>query len=541
VPEGAERFDVVIVGAGSAGCVLASRLSEDRGRRVLLLEAGPPDRHPYVKIPAAFPKLFGSRLDWGERSEPQEALGGRRVYLPRGRLLGGSSSINAMMWVRGLPADYAAWEELAGPGWGWPDALAYFRRIEDTAAPLAAADPGQHGRGGPLSISPPRQLNPLTSAWLEAARTLGMPLLEQNGAASHGVAPAALSQRHGRRHSAADAYLRPALRRTNLTVRTGMLVDRVLVADGRAVGVAYRRGGREAIAAADEVVLAAGTVGSPALLQRSGIGPAPLLRRLGIEVVADVAGVGAGLADHLASGVVVESRLPLTLAAAERPVELWRFVTRRRGLLTSNVAEGYGYLRSDPALSLPDLEVIFAPVAFLEEGLVVPKEHGLTLAAVLLTPESRGSVAITAPDPAAAPAIDPRYLSDPAGADAARLSAGVRWCLRVLTCEPLASLAGRRLLPAGELADDEVVVAASLRDNAQTLYHPVGTCAMGSAATSVVDPELRLRAVAGLRVVDASAIPRLVRGHTNAATMMLAEKASDLMRRLPAPQVSPGQ
>jgi choline dehydrogenase len=495
---------------------------------VLVLEAGPADRHPYIKVPAAFPKLFGSRIDWADRTEPQPALGGRRIFFPRGRVLGGSSSINAMMWVRGTAADFAAWERVAGPGWAWQAVLPYFRRAERTDRRVSG-HAETLGRDGPLSISLPRELNPLTRAWLEAARSLGMAELAQNADARDGVAPTLLTQRHGRRQSAADAYLRPAMRRANLLVRTGALVERVAFEGRRAVGVAYLHGRRRRFAAARaEVLLAAGAVGSPTILQRSGVGPSAVLSELGIATVIDLPGIGSNLQDHLVSGLVVESRSQQTLAAAQSPRELWRFARSRRGLLTSNVAEGYGYLRSDPALSDPDLELIFAPVAFLAEGLVVPRVHGVTCAAVLLQPESRGTVRIRSADPREPPRIDPRYLSDPAGADAARLAVGVRWCIRVLSRPPLASLTGATIQPAGAAGED--VVQASLRDCAQTLYHPVGTCAMGLAAGCVLDPELRVRGVGNLRVADASAIPLLGRGHTNAPTIMLAERASDLLR-----------
>ncbi len=522
------EFDVVVVGAGSAGCVLAARLSEDPRRRVLLLEAGPANRHPFIAIPAAFPRLFGSRLDWGDRTAPQPALGGRRVLFPRGRVVGGSSSINAMMWVRGMAADYDAWARVAGPGWSWDAVQPYFRRAEHAEGDGMPAN-GTMGRDGPLSITLPRELNPLTAAWLDAAHSLGLAELAQNADEHDGVAPALLTQRRGRRHSVADAYLCPARHRPNLVVRTGVLVDRVVFDGRRATGVEYLLGRRREVARARaEVVVAAGAIGSPALLLRSGLGPAATLRALGIPPVADLPAVGSNLQDHLTTGLVVESRMPVTLAAAQSLRQLVRYVLTRRGLLTSNVAEGYGYLRSDPALPAPDLELIFAPVAFLDEGLTVPSVHGMTCAAVLLQPESRGVVALQDADPASPPRIDPRYLSDERGADAATLAAGVRFCLRVLAAPPLAALAGPTIQPAE--TDGEELVAASLRDFAQTLYHPVGTCAMGLGRDSVLDGDLQVRGVAQLRVADASAIPRIVRGHTNAATVMLAERASDLVR-----------
>ena len=503
--------DYVIVGAGSAGCVLAARLSEDPSIRVLLLEAGPRDRKLEIRIPAAFSKLFDSDVDWGFRTASQAGLDGREVFFPRGRVVGGSSSINAMMVLRGHRTDQVAW----GPGWSWDDVEPAYARSE-AAFPRAEL----------------RDRNPLTDAFVDAAVAAG---LEQradlNAPPGEGVGFVPVSQRRGRRFSVADGYLRPALGRSNLDVVTGAHAEELVLENDRATGVSYRHadGRRDAIATR-EVILCAGAVGSPHLLLLSGIGAGSELAAAGIRPRHELPGVGKGLRDHLANGILVATAGAETLHTAESIPNLLRWLLRRRGPLTSNVAEGAAFVRTRATLAAPDLELLFAPVLFEEEGLAPPSQHGFTLASVLLQPASEGEIRLASPDPTAAPVIDPRYLTDPTGHDAAVLLDGIRLARRIAATEPLARFVTQELLP-GAAAVGEADLVRHLRERSQTLYHPVGTCRLGSDEYCVVDAELRVHGLDGLRVVDASVIPVLPRGHTNWPTVMVAERAADLITR----------
>jgi choline dehydrogenase len=494
-------FDFIIAGAGSAGCVLANRLTEDPGTRVLLLEAGPPDRKLEIAIPAAFPKLFGSEVDWAFETEPEEGAAGRRLFFPRGRTLGGSSSTNGQMWVPGHWADFAAWEHL---GWG-PDAVvAWLERAEAVIAP-----------------EPQRERNPITDAFLAAARESWRELDDLSGLDLEGAGPTEATIHRGRRRSAADAYLRPARRRPNLAVWTGAHVLRVLVAEGRAVGVEVQRDGRRAVvAAAREVVVSAGAIGSPQLLMLSGIGPQSHLRAHGIEVSVDRPEVGQNLQDHPITGVLARTRRPVTLKAADSPAQLARWLLARRGLLASVVGQAAAFVRSRPGLEAPDVELVFAPVLFVDEGRTPPPEHGFTIGPVVLKPRSRGTVSLRSPDPLAAPAIRPRYLTEPQDVDC--MLGGIRLARSLLRTPALSPWVDGELAPGPDAED----VEAWARGSVQGFYHPVGTCAIGA----VVDPELRVRGIDALRVVDASVLPDVVRGHTNAITLAVAERAAALIR-----------
>jgi choline dehydrogenase len=497
-------YDYVIVGAGSAGCVLAARLSADPGVRVLVLEAGGADRKTEIRIPAAFSKLFRSEVDWAYDSEPEDGLDGRRIYLPRGKVIGGSSSINSMIYQRGDRADFDAW----GDGWAYDEVLASFQRAEQA-----------------LSVEDLRDPNALSRAFVAAARQTGI----------ESVSLVDVTQRRGRRWSAADAYLKPARKRSNLDVVTGALAERVLFEGRRATGVAYSAGGRRTSALARrEVIVCAGAFNSPQLLMLSGVGPAEHLRAHGITVVRDLPGVGQNLQDHLVAPLMHATEAP-TLFAAESPRQLVDWLVRRRGMLTSNVGEAYAFVRTREELPAPDLELIFAPVLFVGEGLVPPPRNGFTIGAVVLTPRSRGAVALRSADPAAAPVIRPGFLSDPD--DLRVLLHGIGLARHICAQPPLAAWAGEELEPGPAARDDEAVASAA-RAKAHGLYHPAGTCRMGGDAMSVVDRALHVHGVDGLRVADASIMPTLVRGHTNATAIMIGERAAELVRAgVPRPEV----
>ncbi len=517
-------FDYVIVGAGSAGCVLANRLSSDPGVTVALVEAGPRDRKLEIKLPAAFPKLFHTKYDWDLSTTAQPELKARELFWPRGKTLGGSSSLNAQMWVRGARADYDGWGE-AVPGWSFADVLPYFRRSENRIGSNAG---NVYGVGGPLYIEELRDPNPLRAAFFEACGQEGLTRLgELNDPDIDGYAPTPVTQRRGRRWSAADGYLRPALKRANLTLHVNAMTHRIVLDDGRATGVDVRlaNGSRLTLAARREVILSAGAVHSPHLLQLSGIGDPEMLRSAGIQTQVANTGVGKRLQDHLSVPVIMFTRDAVTLVDADKPVQLLKFLTRRRGMLTSNVGEGVAFGRSDPGLEHPDLEYIFAPGPFIKHGEVEPPGHGITIGVVLLQPDSTGTITARSPDASVAPVIDAGYLHEPA--DLRRLVAGVEQAQRMFATSALRGLVTEQMMPATGEAD----LAEYIRANAETLYHPTGTCRMGTDEASVVDEQLRVRGVAGLRVVDASVMPQIIRGHTHAPTVMIAEKASDLLRR----------
>ena len=523
----AGSFRYVIVGAGSAGCVLANRLSADPACRVALLEAGGPDRKREFRIPLGVLKLIQSAYDWNYHTSKQPQLSDRELYWPRGKTLGGSSSINGMAWVRGHRADYDGWAQSC-PGWSYDEVLPYFRRAEHR---VGSNTGGVYGTSGEQFISELRDPNPTTSAFLAACAELGMRRLGELNEPDHtgGYAPTPVTQRRGLRHSAAGAYLRPARRRGNLTVLTGTHVQRILLDGQRAIGVEYRdaAGVTQRLTASQEVILSAGAINSPQLLMLSGIGDPDQLRAAGVEPRHELVGVGANLQDHLAGAVFVHCPKPVTLFGAGSPAQLARFLLARRGMLTSSINEAIAFVRSDPALTAPDLELIWLPVPFLGEGLTPPTDHGLTLGVVYLTPESRGHIRLATADPAQPPVIDPGYLT--AESDLPPLLAGIRIAERLLETDALRPYVGRPMAPWPGKVDD-ATLARFVRDHAQTAYHPVGTCRMGTDDGAVVDGELRVHGLDGLRVVDASVMPRITRGHPHAPTLMIAERAAELIR-----------
>ncbi|WP_424183439.1 GMC family oxidoreductase [Actinokineospora sp. G85] len=524
-----ESFDYVVVGAGSAGCVLAARLSEDRDVSVLLLEAGAADDADEIHIPAAFASLFKTRWDWNYETTEQKHMGGRSAYWPRGRMLGGSSSMNAMIYIRGNRADYDAWrDDFGATGWGHDDVLPYFVKAEGNTrlgGPL-------HGSDGPLRVEDRRFTHELTTTWLEAAVDSGLERNDDfNGAEQDGVGLYQVTCRRGRRWSTADAYLRPALARKNLTVRTGALSTRVVLDGSRAVGVEYLHGGQTATVRAErEVLLSGGAINSPQLLMLSGIGPAEHLRELGIDVAVSLPGVGENLHDHPACPVIWLTRGTSDLADAVTPARLAQWQALGRGPLSSNIGEGGGFIRTRDGLAAPDMQFHVAPTMFYDNGLREAPARGFTTATTLVAPASRGALRLRSADPRWRPLLDPAYYADPADLDAqvaatkVLIEIGEHAGLRRFLASPYLP---ERPVDGRGLTDDDL--AEHVRAWTQTLYHPVGTCAMGSGETSVVDPHLRVRGVEGLRVVDASVFPVIPRGNTNAPTVMLAEKAADLV------------
>ena len=536
-----ETHDYVIVGAGSAGCVLANRLSEDPSARVLLLEAGPPDHRWDFRIhmPGALARpLMGEAYNWAYHSEPEPGVDGRRVYCPRGRVIGGSSSINGMVYVRGHARDYDGWAARGLPGWSYADVLPYFRRCEDRGR---GADPWR-GAGGPLRVSTGASPNPLFDAFIEAGRQAGYPVTEDmNGHRQEGLGRMDMTTWRGRRWSAARAWLDPARRRPNLTVRPRALATRVRFDGRRAVGVDYlERGGRARSAdAAREVILAGGAINSPQLLLLSGVGPADELRRLGIDVVADLPGVGENLQDHLEIYVQHACTRPITLYSALKPLGMLKaglsWYLFRGGVGASNQFEAGGFIRSRAGVEHPDLQYHFIPIAMRYDGSGLRGRHGFQAHVGPMRPESRGRVRLESADPRAAPSIRFHYLS--AERDRRELRDSVRLTREIFAQKAFDPWRGEELAPGPEVRSDDEI-DAFVRRNVESAYHPCGTCRMGTDDRAVTDGETRVRGTEGLRVVDASIMPAIVSGNLNAPTLMLAEKAADLILGRPPPPPS---
>jgi choline dehydrogenase-like flavoprotein len=522
------NYDYIIVGAGSAGCVLANRLSENSRHRVLLLEAGPRDWHPFIHMPAGLAKLAVNKaVNWGYRTEPEPNLENRRLWWPRGRVLGGSSSINAMCYTRGIPGDYDDWARAAGDErWNWQNVLPYFKRAEANARGADAL----HGADGPLAVQDLRYTSALSRAFLQAAEACGHRINDDfNGARQDGVGFYQVTQKNGARCSTATGYLRPSLSRANLRVTTGAQALRVLLDGRRAVAVDYRHRGRLVRAEGGEVILCGGTINSPQLLLLSGIGPADHLRRHEVRVEHDLPGVGANLQDHLDICTLQHCTQPVSYDRLNDLAVLLRYLLRRDGPGTSNIAEAGGFVRTRHATDgRCDMQFHFLPALLDDHGRHRLPGYGYTLHACMLRPRSRGAIGLASADPMAKALIRANYLSDAEGYDLKMLIEGVRLSREIFAAKAFDLYRGEEIFP-GAAAQSEADVVAFIRRKAETLYHPVGTCRMGNDDGAVVDSELRVRGVSGLRVVDASVMPCLPGGNTNAPTIMIAEQAAEFI------------
>ena len=525
--------DYVIVGGGSAGCVLANRLSADPAVSILLLEAGPSDWNPLIHMPGGLVELLKHRwVNWAYQTEPEPHCAGRRLYWPRGKVLGGSSSLNAMLYIRGHQADYDEWAALGCAGWSWDEVLPYFIRAEGRLA--GAGEAGLHGTAGPLAVSPTPRGHPLLDAFLAAGREAGQKSNDDfNGPDQEGLGWYESTILDGRRCSAAVAYLRPVRHRPNLKILTGALAQRILFDRLRAVGVAFRhKRVLRTVRAVREVLVCGGTVNSPQLLMLSGVGPADALRRHDIPIVLDRPEVGRNLQDHYDLVLQYESRLPVTiyreLAPLGRIKVLFDYATRRSGLGAAPIVPVGGFLKTDPALARPDIQLHFMATRLRDHGRVRPDRHGYSCHVCQLRPESRGRILLASADPGAAPLIQANYIATET--DGRTMRAGVRLVRKILQQAALAPYRGAELLPGPEVVEDDDLDRLIARAG-ETIYHPVGTCRMGGDTDAVVDPMLRVRGIDGLRVVDASIMPGLVGGNTNAPTIMIAEKAADLIGR----------
>ncbi len=527
-------YDYVIVGAGSAGCVLANRLSADPARNVLLLEAGGKDSSPWIHVPVGYFKtMHNPKTDWCYKSDPDPGVNGRSLDWPRGKVLGGSSAINGLLYIRGQKEDFDTWRQMGNDGWSYDDVLPYFRRSEDQER---GADE-YHGEGGPLSVSDMRARRDLCEALIAAAEELGIPRNDDfNGAMQEGAGYFQLTARNGKRCSAATAYLRPVRSRRNLEVVTGAMAERLLFDETSpriTTGVAYSvRGERRQAMLRDggEVILAAGAIGSPQILQISGIGPGPVLGAVGIDVRHELPGVGLNLQDHLQVRSVYEVNVPTLNDEINNPVRRAaigvRYILTRRGPMAMGASQVCIFCKTRPELATPDIQFHFQPLSADKPGLKMHPFSGMTMSVCQLRPESRGQIAIRSPDPSVHPSIQPNYLAT--AVDQQTVVAGLKVTRQLAATGSLSRYIRREHLPGPDVQSDEDLLEAA-RNISQTIYHPTSSCRMGKDSMAVVDTSFRVHGVKALRVVDASAMPSITSGNTNAPVIMMAEKASDLI------------
>lgn len=527
-----DEFDIIVIGGGSAGCAAASRLSEDGKYRVCLLEAGGPNDNFLIKTPGFMPFL-PKKSNYRYETVPQAGLNGRTGYQPRGRGLGGSSAINAMVYIRGHKWDYDNWAALGCDGWAYDDVLPYFKRSEGNERFRDAGGNAYHGASGPLNVMDQHYANPGSARFIEAASRLQLPLTDDfNGERQEGFGFYQVTQKGGERWSAARAYIEPAKGRSNLTVLTQTLTEKIIVEDGRAAGVQIRQGrNSRRIKARGAVILSAGAFNSPQILMLSGIGPAPHLQEMGVAVVADRAAVGNDLQDHIdyVSRFMTRSKefVGDSLAGSFRMAKaVLEHRLKRSGIMTTPYAESGGFVKTTLGAPAPDVQFHFVPAPLEDHGREKVKGHGFSCHACVLRPESRGTVRLGSAHAADAPVIDPNFLCD--DRDIAVLRAGVRIMHRIMETAPMADYAGRDVNETP--LDDDAALDALIRSRADTVYHPVGTCRMGSDAAAIVDPQLRLNGIDGLYVADASIMPRLVSGNTNAPSIMIGERCADFVR-----------